>query len=38
MDNEFIAKLKDYTSKQMDAGTSPEQVPKLVAALIELER
>ena len=35
---EFITKLKDYTSKQMDAGASPEQVSKLVAELIELER
>lgn len=24
MDNEFITKLKDYTSKQMDAGASPK--------------
>lgn len=38
MDNEFITKLKDYTRKQMDAGASPEQVSKLVAELIELER
>ncbi len=38
MDNEFITKLKDYTSKQMDADASPEQVSKLVAELIELER
>ena len=23
MDNDFITKFKDYTSKQMDAGASP---------------
>lgn len=38
VDELFHQELKDCTSKQMDAGASPEQVSKLVAELIELER
>lgn len=29
MDNEFITKLKDYTSKQMDAGASQNKYQNL---------